>query len=147
MANPLWIILNDAKLKAWQKKIDLDLDTLKLALVTSTSNISATMSPSGFADLTHEVAAANGYPAGGETVASQTLSGGAADSFVELELADVTFTASGGNIVARWVVLYDDDATDKDIVAFGLIDAAGGDYTIVPASALVLQLGSLFREF
>ena len=139
-----WVFLSEAKQKAWQKKIDLDNDSLKIALVLSTSNIASDMSPSGYADLTHEVAAGNGYSTGGEAVPSQTLTGG---SFVNFEIDDVVFTPSGGNIVARTAVLYDDSATDKDILAFALLDPANIDVTIVNGAPLTLQGGSVFFEF
>lgn len=79
-------------------------DTLKLML----SNTAPVATNSVKADIT-EIAAGNGYTAGGEVVSSNgTRSGGT----VTLDGDQVVWTASGGSIGPfRYVVLYDDTPT------------------------------------
>jgi hypothetical protein len=75
-----------------------------------------TSSNSVKADLT-EIAAGNGYTAGGNTV---TISSSSQTSGTyKLVLADTTFTASGGAIADfRYAVLYDDTAASDELVGF-----------------------------
>ena len=81
-----------------------------------------------------EIAAGNGYPAGGTTVSNDvTRTGGTA----RMTAQDVTWTASGGTIGPfRYTVMYDDTPTSP---ADPLI--SWWDY----GSALTLQDGESFR--
>jgi hypothetical protein len=68
------------------------------------------------ADLT-EITAQNGYSAGGTaaTTSSSSQTGGT----YKLVLADVVFTASGGSFgPLRYAVLYDDTATNDELIGF-----------------------------
>ena len=88
-----------------EKVHNLGSDTLKVML----TNTAPSTSNSVKADIT-EIAAGNGYTAGGATitVASSAQSGGT----YKLNIADVTFTASGGSMAPfRYVVLYNDTPT------------------------------------
>lgn len=88
-------------------------DTLKVALTNTAPSASA---HTQFSDIT-EIAAGNGYTAGGvtATVDSSALSGGV----YSLTLSGVSWTASGGDIAAnRYAVLYNDTATNKELIAF-----------------------------
>lgn len=87
------------------------------------------------ADLT-EIAAGNGYSAGGATVTVSSSS--QASGTYKLVLADVVFTASGGSIAAfRYVVLYDDTPTSPADPLLGWYDygssltlASGESFTV-----------------
>ena len=84
------------------KKVhNLDTDTLRIALTNAAPNAAT---HKVFADVT-EIGAGNGYSAGGTTA---TFSSGAQTSGTfKLVLADVTFTAGGGNMNAfQYAVLY-----------------------------------------
>lgn len=89
-----------------EKVHNLGADTLKVMLVNSPAPVAA----NGVKlDLT-EIAAGNGYTAGGATatISSSAQTGGV----YKLVLADVVFTASGGSMAAfRYVVLYNDTPT------------------------------------
>lgn len=88
-----------------EKVHDLDADTLKVAL-TNTPPDAATHAV--LADIT-EIAAGNGYAAGGSDTQNATSRTGGVTSVTGL---DVTFTASGGAIAQfRYVVLYNDTPT------------------------------------
>src|SRR6266446_5629806 len=83
------------------KKVhNLNSDTLKVML----SNVAPVATNAVKADIT-EIAAGNGYSAGGNTL---TFTSGAQTSGIyKLVLADSVFTASGGSIATfRYVVIY-----------------------------------------
>lgn len=95
-----------------EKAFNLGSDTLKVMLT-----LTAPVNTNGVkADLT-EIAAGNGYTAGG-TAASITTSSQTSGTY-KLVLGDVTFTASGGAIANfRYAVLYDDTATNDELILF-----------------------------
>ena len=64
-----------------------------------------------------EIAAGNGYTAGG-TQATQVSSAQTSGTY-KLVLNDVVFTASGGSMAAfRYAVLYNDTATNDELIGF-----------------------------
>ena len=90
----------------------LTTDTLKVAL----TNDPMTPVKVKLADVT-QIAATNGYTAGGSTV---TVAASAIDgASFKIGLGDVTFTASGGAMGPfRYAVLYNDSATDKLLIGY-----------------------------
>ena len=97
------------------KKHHLGTDTLKI-LLTNTAPDAAAHAVK--ADLT-EIAAGNGYAAGGWAV-SRASSGQTAGLYA-LKLNDqpTAFTATGGNVGPyRYAVLYNDTALNKDLIQF-----------------------------
>jgi hypothetical protein len=88
-----------------EKVHNLGADTLKVML----TNTAPLVGNSVKADLT-EIAAGNGYTAGGNTVAAS--SSAQASGLYKLVLNDTVFTASGGAIGPfRYAVLYNDTPT------------------------------------
>jgi len=64
-----------------------------------------------------EIAAGNGYTTGGAQ-ATQVSSAQAAGTY-KLVLNDVTFTAAGGSLATfRYAVLYNDTATNKELIGW-----------------------------
>ena len=109
-------------------KHNLNSDTLKVAL----TNVAPVATNSVFADLT-EIAAGNGYTAGGGTA---TFSSGAQTAGTyKLVLADVVFTASGAVGPFRYADLYNSTQTSplKPLIAWW-------DY----GSAVTLAIGDTF---
>lgn len=96
-----------------EKKHDLGADTLKVMLTLTAPVATNTVK----ADLT-EIAAGNGYTAGGNT-ATQTTSAQTSGTY-KLVLADpTTWTASGGAIANfRYAVLYNDTATNDELIGW-----------------------------
>lgn len=95
-----------------EKVHNLGADTLKV-LLTNTAPVNTNTVK---ANLT-EISAGNGYTAGGTaaTISSSAQSSGT----YKLVLADVVFTASGGSIGPfRYVVLYNDTATNDELIAW-----------------------------
>jgi hypothetical protein len=110
-----------------EKVFNLGSDTLKLAL----TNTVPTNTMNQYSELT-PITAENGYASGGPT-ASITSSAQTTGTY-KLVLVDVVVTASGGTIGAlRYVVLYDDTATNDELIGWW-------DY----ASSITLQDGDTF---
>jgi hypothetical protein len=95
-----------------EKVHNLGADTLKVMLVNSPAPAAANTRKS---DLT-EIAAGNGYTAGG-TVAPITSSVQTAGTY-KLILGDVVFTATGAVGPFRYAVLYNDTATNKELIGW-----------------------------
>lgn len=96
-----------------RKVFNLHTDTLKIALSNTAPNISTN---NGLADIT-QISAGNGYTTGGTAVGSNAYSqsGGTAS----LTGNDVVFTASGGSIGPfRYAILYDDTATNDELIGY-----------------------------
>lgn len=99
-----------------EKVHNLGADSLKIML----SNVAPVATNQVKADIT-EIAAGNGYTAGGAavTISSSAQTGGT----YKLVLADVSFTASGGSMATfRYVVLYNDTPTSPADPLIGWYD-------------------------
>lgn len=110
-----------------EKVHNLGSDTLKVMLTNSAPSASNTVKT----DIT-DISAGNGYTAGGTaaTISSSAQTSGT----YKLVLADVVFTASGGSIGPfRYIVLYNDTATNKELIAYA-------DY----GSSITLATGETF---
>lgn len=117
----------------------LETDTIKLGLVTSSVTPSETTSDprwgsGGSTNLsTNQVTPGGNYSSGGPTIANNTYT-----------LSSVTATFDGDNISisqdasnptnARWGVIYNDTASGKQAIAFldlgGATDLSAGDFSI-----------------
>lgn len=113
-----------------EKVHNLGADTLKVML----TNTAPVATDAVKADLT-EISAGNGYTAGGNT-ASVTSSAQTSGTY-KLVLGDpATWTASGGSIGPfRYAVLYNDTATNKELIGFwdygsAVTLAAGESFTV-----------------
>jgi hypothetical protein len=103
----------------------------KVALVTSTSNIGAASTT--YAGVTNEVAAGNGYTAGGVSV---TLSQTGTTSVNVYFSSNPSWTASGGSITARYAVLY---KTGSDVLCYSLLDSAPADVVVAAGNTLTVK--------
>jgi hypothetical protein len=142
MAAGPWVIYNEAKLSLCDGTLDLDTQTMKVGLFLSTSNAgSATLSTAQYATLTNQHANANGYTTGGVTVAATWTRSTGTCTF---DTADAAWTASGGSIVARFAVLYSDTATNKNLIAYCLLDSAPADVTVTTGNTLTITITNVF---
>jgi hypothetical protein len=92
----------------WTTGIDIDGATWKLALATST--YTPNVDTHNFvSSLTNELSTANGYTAGGVTLASITMTYDSATDQVRLDSADPSWTFSG-SVTWRYGVAYIDTA-------------------------------------
>lgn len=95
-----------------EKVHNLGSDTLKVVLTNSAPSAANTQ----LSDIT-QIANGNGYTTGG-TQASQSSSSQTGGTY-KLVLTDVVFTASGGSMGPfRYVVLYNDTATNDELIAY-----------------------------
>lgn len=96
------VIYNSFKRDSANGSIDLDTDTIKIALVTSayTPDIDA---HTKFSDITNEVTG-TGYTAGGAALASKTVTADNTNNRGVFDAADAVWAAS--TITARGAVLY-----------------------------------------
>lgn len=103
----------------------------KVALFLSTSNIGA--NSTSYASLTNEHANASGYVTGGIAVTASIVG----TTSAEWRFAfNPTWTASGGNILARYAVLY---KVAGDVFAYCFLDTAPADVTISSGQTLTLD--------
>ena len=145
MAAGNWIIYSDFKATSYKKKMDLTADTVKVILVTSSSNaINANLVTAQYATVTNEVANGLGYTTGGATATTPAIAGGGAVATTTFTTDNVTWTASGGSIVARAAVMYDNTSANKDLIAYCLLDSTPADVTVPAGVTLTLQTGTVF---
>ena len=142
MAAGQWVIYNEYKATLGLKALNMNTDAFKVALFLSTSNAgNAALSVAQYATLTNQHANGNGYLTGGVACAPTYSQTGGTATF---DTADATWTASGGSIVARFGVLYDDTSTNKDLVAYFLLDATPADVTTTTGNTLTIQIANVF---
>jgi hypothetical protein len=121
----------------YEKKHNLSSDSLKVYLTNATPSASASNVKADVA----EIAGGNGYTAGGiaVTVTSSSQTGGTYSLAVSV---DTTITATGAVGPYQYAVLYNDTATNKELIAFwgfgSAITLASGDtHRIQLASPLI----------
>lgn len=130
-----WQIKNDFKEKLGNETHDLTADTFKVML----TNTAPSLANSVKADLT-EIAAGNGYVAGGSTATcTYTETGGTATFALS---TDLTFTASGGPIATfRYFELYNDTAANDELI--GHLDY-GTTVDLADGESFTLTAGTIF---
>jgi hypothetical protein len=117
--------------KAFNKEIDYDSDTIKVALCTSSYTPAQTHDY--FDDITNEVTG-TGYTAGGATLASKTATYTSGTGVTVFDAADTTWSDS--TITARYAVVYVSTGTDTTSALIGYVDfgadkvSTDGDFTI-----------------
>lgn len=131
-----WTFTNATRTNILNGTVDWDTDTLKVALLQSTSNIGA--SSTTHAGVTNEVANGNGYTTGGVTITG-TLSG--TTTVTGAASANASWTASGGSIVARFAELYE---SGGNVFAYCLLDSTPADVTTTTGNTLTVSLTSIF---
>lgn len=131
--------------KAFNKEVDFDSDTIKVMLTTSsyTPNQDTHVYKS---DVTNEVSG-TGYTAGGQALASKTVTYDSATNTVILDAADTVWSAS--TITARYAVVYDDaGASDATKVLLGYVDfgsdqsSTSGNFTLTWDATGIIRVTS-----
>jgi len=79
-----------------------------------------------YSALANEVANGNGYVTAGVALTTVALSEAAGVSTMTCD--DITWNASGGDIVARYAIIYNSD--DSQLVAMCLLDSTPADVTV-----------------
>ena len=125
--------------KAFNKEVDFDTDTIKVALVSSSYTPNQDTHDYWDDVSTNEVTG-TGYTAGGETLASKAVTYDSATNVTKFDAADVSWTSS--TITARYAVIYNDSpATAAAKTLVGYVDfgsdqsSSSGTFSIVWDSA------------
>ncbi len=106
MAASAWAIYNLAKQKLGDGTHDLDTDVFRMGLYLSSSN-AATLTLSTRGSVTNEIANANGYLTGGQTLGAVTWGAGASAGVRRFDSTAEIFTAAGGTILnIKHAVIY-----------------------------------------
>ena len=120
-------------LKALNKEVDYDTDTIKVALLTS-SYTPDQDAHDYFNDVSSFEVSGTGYTAGGNTLASKTATYDSATNVIILDAADTTWASS--TITARYAVVYDSTGTSSTSALIGYVDfgsdqaSTNGNFTI-----------------
>ena len=116
--------------------IDLDTDTIKVALCTSsyTPNIDT---HDFFDDITNELATASGYTAGGASLANKTLTIDTTNDLCYFDADDTTWSASG-TLTFRYAIIYKSTGTASTSPLIGYIDFVT-DRSVINGETLYLQ--------
>jgi hypothetical protein len=123
----------NALLKALNKEIDWDTDTIKVMLCTS-AYVPDQDAHIYKSSVTNEITG-TGYVAGGATLTTKTITYDAATNKITLDAADVTWASS--TITARYAVIYVDTGVAGTSVLLGYVDfgadvsSTNGNFTIV----------------
>lgn len=136
------VIYNGFKGSLLNNAIDLLVDTIKVALVTSAYTPNQD-THEDFADVTNEVSG-TGYTAGGATLASKAVTVDTTDNEGVFDAADVTWSSS--TITARGAVLYYSTGTASTSLLICYLDfgsdqsSSAGDFTIAWNAEGILNL-------
>jgi hypothetical protein len=128
--------------KALNKEVDWDTDTIKVALTTSTYTPNQD-THDYFNDVTNEVSG-TGYTAGGNTLASKTITYDDANNVIVLDAADTTWGSS--TITARYAVVYASTGTASTSPLIGYVDfgsdqsSTNGNFTITWDSTGIVRV-------
>ncbi len=146
MAAGPWVIYNDFIASSYKKVMNLNAsDAIKVAIVTSSSNaINKALVSAQYANITNELSTSGGYTAGGATAASGAIAGGGATATITFDTADVSWTGSGGGFAGRAAVMYDNTSSNKDLIAYCLLDATPADVTVAAGVTLTIQIANVF---
>jgi len=89
-----------------------------------------------------ELATANGYTAGGLTIATTWIT---TASILTFDTVDPVWNATGAGITCRWAVGYNSSCAGgiNDLIGYILLDNTPADVTAVAGTPLTLQLAAL----
>lgn len=130
-------------LKALNKEVDFDSDTIKVALLTSSYSPDQD-AHDYFNDVSANEVSGTGYTAGGATLASKTATYDSANNVVILDAADTTWASS--TITARYAVIYDATGTASTSPLIGYVDfgsdqsSTNGNFTITWDSTGIVRI-------
>jgi hypothetical protein len=130
-------------LKALNKEVDFDTDTIKVALLSS-SYTPDQDAHDYFNDVSTYEVSGTGYTSGGATLASKTATYDSASNVIVLDAADTTWSSS--TITARYAVIYDSTGTSSTSALIGYVDfgsdqsSTNGNFTITWDSTGIVRI-------
>lgn len=134
---------NEGKYELASGNVDFDADTFKIILMQSGFTYNR-VTHGTYSDVSaSELSTANGYTAGGNTLAGVSVSQDDVNNKGAITWNNTSWTASGGSIVASGAIIYDD--TNASDVIIGYIDFTtdqttydGGVFTIANIAVDIL---------
>ena len=136
------MILNTAKAKVMvggSPALNLGTDAFQAVLTTSaqalTASFTGTSGAARYSDLTAELPTADGYTAGGVALSSVTFTETAGE--LTWNSANITWTLTG-SVTFKYMVIYDNTASTKDLVTYCDFDTSGG--SISPSSGPLVMV-------
>jgi hypothetical protein len=129
--------------KALNKEVDFDTDTIKVALLSS-SYTPDQDAHDYFNDVSTYEVTGTGYTTGGATLASKTVTYDSGTNVLVLDAADVTWSSS--TITARYAVVYDSTGTSSTSALIGYVDfgsdqsSTNGNFTITWDSTGIVRI-------
>jgi hypothetical protein len=130
-------------LKALNKEVDFDSDTIKVALLSS-SYTPDQDAHDYFNDVSSTEVSGTGYTTGGNTLGSKTATYDSANNVVILDAADTTWSSS--TITARYAVVYGSTGTASTSPLIGYVDfgsdqsSTNGNFTITWDSTGIVRI-------
>lgn len=130
-------------LKALNKEVDFDTDTIKVALLSS-SYTPDQDAHDYYNDVSTYEVSGTGYTAGGNTLGSKTATYDSATNVVILDAADTTWSSS--TITARYAVVYGSTGTSSTSPLIGYVDfgsdqsSTNGNFTITWDSTGIVRI-------
>ena len=145
MAAGKWKLYEAAKRDFANGLHDFDTHTFRIGLFLSTSNANdLTLTNAYLADFTFQHAAANGYTqvaeAAGKLVTITTAQ--ASGTVTVDETTNPVWTASGGSIIARFAVIFNDSHASNQAVAVCLMDTTPADVTATDGNTLTITINA-----
>lgn len=138
MAAGNFILFNQAKASIGDGLFDMNSHTFRIQL--HSSSYTPALTHSVRADLTNELATANGYTAAGAALGSLTFN--QTSGVATWDAADPSWTASGGSITARYAVIYNDTSASDSLVCYCLLDTTPADVTATTGQTLTIQFSA-----
>jgi hypothetical protein len=141
-----WKLYDKAKLRLADGTFDMDNASLGLtmALFLSTSNANTlTNTVTVYGDLTNEHSNANGYTTGGIALTNEVWT--ESSGTITFDCDDVTWTASGGSITARFAVIYCNATVNsvvKPLLCVCLLDTTPADKTATDGNTFKVTINA-----
>lgn len=127
--------------KAFNKEIDWDTDTIKVALVTS-SYTPDQDAHDYWDDVSANEASGTGYTAGGATLASKTIGYTSGTNVTKFDAADVSWTTS--TITARYAVVYLSTGTGSTSPLIAYVDFGSDQSSSAGTFSIVWDAAGIF---
>jgi len=136
-----WIVFDMAKAKFFNGGLDLDSDSLKMALFRSAAVLSASSGSIWTTIAANEISTTGGYSTHGKALAGCSVVQGASVGVRKFTHTSRVFTANAGNLTnIKYAVIVDEtkgtSAGDRPLVAFALLSTS--PFTVTSGNTLTV---------